>query len=300
MGGAGQNPALVAQVALGHGDGGSGGRVEGGAGLEEVDDLAAALAGTLDHGVELFLSGPTELHEIGQGNTGHGGVAHQRHHVVAVAAEHEGGDVLHRDLELVGQEVAETRRVEDAGHAHDLLRWQARELLQGPDHRVERVGDADHEGVRRVGLDAGADRFHDFEVDADEVVAAHAGLARHAGGDDDHVGSGDGSVVAGARIMGIEAVDRGRLGDVETLALGHTVGDVEQDDVAEFLKASQMREGSADLSGADKRDLATCHGEQPPIRWTACGQGCRALASRISLAIRRGAVWRKRRAASSR
>jgi hypothetical protein len=36
-----------------------------------------------------------------------------------------------------------------------------------------------------------ADRLHDLEVDAEQVVAAHARLARHAGGDDDHVGAGD-------------------------------------------------------------------------------------------------------------
>jgi hypothetical protein len=65
-------------------------------------------------------------------------------------------------------------------------------LLQRPDHRVERVGDADDEGVRGVLLDAGADGLHDLEVDAEQIVAAHARLARHAGGDDDHVGAGDG------------------------------------------------------------------------------------------------------------
>ena len=50
----------------------------------------------------------------------------------------------------------------------------------------------------RVRLDAGADRLHHLEIDAEQVVAAHAGLARHAGGDDDDVGAGDGGVVARA------------------------------------------------------------------------------------------------------
>src|SRR3712207_6950719 len=40
IGGAGQNALLVLEVALGHSDGGSRRRVEGGAGLEQVDDLA--------------------------------------------------------------------------------------------------------------------------------------------------------------------------------------------------------------------------------------------------------------------
>ena len=39
---------------------------------------------------------------------------------------------------------------------------------------------------------------HHLEVDAEQIVAAHAGLARHAGGDDAHVGALDRLVVVGA------------------------------------------------------------------------------------------------------
>ena len=147
-----------------------------------------------------------------------------------------------------------------------LLRGQAGELLQRPDHRVERVGDADDEGVRGVLLEAGADRLHDLEVDAEEVVAAHAGLARHAGGDDDDVGAGDGGVVAGAGDLGVEPVDRAGLGQVERLALGHAVDDVEQDDVAEFLQRGQMGERAADLTGADQSNLLARHGISSALR----------------------------------
>jgi hypothetical protein len=51
------------------------------------------------------------------------------------------------DLELLGEEMAEARAVEHAGHADDLVVRQAGEFAQRPDHRVERVGDADDEGV---------------------------------------------------------------------------------------------------------------------------------------------------------
>ncbi len=88
----------------------------------------------------------------------------------------------------------------------------------------------------RVGLDAGADRLHHLEIDAEQVVAAHAGLARHAGGDDDHVGAGDRCVGARAGELGVEAFDRAGFGEIERLALRHAVDDVEQDDVAEFLQ----------------------------------------------------------------
>ena len=182
-----------------------------------------------------------------------------------MAAEHEGRHVLHRHAELLGQEVAEARRIEDAGHADDLLLRQARILLQRPDHRVERVGNADHEGVRRVLADALADGLHDLEVDAEEVVAAHAGLARHAGGHDADIGARDGRIVVRARIGGVEPVDGRALGDVERLALRRSLGDVEEDDVAQFLQPREMRERAADLPGADERDFPSGHVLSPTL-----------------------------------
>ena len=54
-------------------------------------------------------------------------------------------------------------------------------------------------------------------------------------------------IVVGAGERGVEALDRRGLGDVERLALRDAFGDVEQDDVAEFLEADQMGERAADL-----------------------------------------------------
>ena len=112
-----------------------------------------------------------------------------------------------------------------------------------------------------MGLDALADRLHHLEVDAEQVVAAHAGLARHAGGDDADVGAGDVGVVRGALERGVEAFDGARFRDVERLALGRAVGNVEQDDVAEFLERGEMGQRAADLAGADEGNLGSGHGE---------------------------------------
>src|SRR5262249_8467210 len=95
------------------------------------------------------------------------------------------------------------------------------------------------------------------QVDAEQVVAAHAGLARHAGGDDADGGAVDRVVGIGAGQMGIEAVDRRGLDEIERLALGDAFGDVEQHDVAELLEADEMGERAADLAGSDQRDLGT-------------------------------------------
>ena len=115
----------------------------------------------------------------------------------------------------------------------------------------------------RVFLDAGADLLHHLEIDAEQIVAAHAGLARHAGGDDAHVGALDRLVGVGAGEAGIEAFDRRRLNEVERLALRHAFHDVEQDDVAELLETDQVRERAADLTRADQCNLVSRHWGNP-------------------------------------
>ncbi len=140
-----------------------------------------------------------------------------------------------------------------------MLRGRPGCLLQRPDHGVERVGDDDDEGARRVLPDAGADLLHHLEVDADEVVAAHAGLARHAGGDDADLGAFDVGVGVGAFEVAVEAFDGAGLGDVERLALRQAFHDVEEHDVAKLLEADQVGERAADHATADQGDLRTRH-----------------------------------------
>ena len=177
------------------------------------------------------------------------------------------------NLEFLGEEVAEAGRVEHAGHADDLVVRQAREFSQRPDHRVERVGDADDERVRCVGGDPFADRLHDLQVDAEQIVTAHAGLARHAGGDDNHIGAGDIGIIVRPDDLGVEALDRGALAKIERLALRHAFDHVEQHDIAETLERREVRERAADVAGADQRDLLAGHSSSfsmlpklPPIR----------------------------------
>src|SRR6202166_656449 len=259
-GGAGQHTLLVEQIALRHGEAGRRGRVDRGAGLEQVDDFCAAIGGAFDDLVDARLRGPAHSHQIGHRDAGHRRIARQRHHAVAMAAKHEGGDVFHRDIELVGEEIAEARRVEDAGHADHLLLRQAAGFLQRPHHGVERIGDADHEGIRRVFLDAGADLPHHLEIYVEQIVAAHARLARHAGGDDAHIGAVDRFIGVSAGYFGVEIVDRRGLGDIERLTLRDAFHDVEHHDVAELFEADKVGERAADLASADQRNLVTRHG----------------------------------------
>ncbi len=95
----------------------------------------------------------------------------------------------------------------------------------------------------------------------EKIVAAHAGLARHAGGDDHDVDALDVGVGIRALELGVEAFDRARLREVERLALGQALDDVEEHDIAKLFQADQSRERAADLAAADERNPAAGHGE---------------------------------------
>ena len=65
IGGAGQHPLLVLEIAFGHGDGRRGRGVIGRAGLQQADDFGAAVAGALHDLVDPLLGGPLHGDEIG-------------------------------------------------------------------------------------------------------------------------------------------------------------------------------------------------------------------------------------------
>ena len=121
MRGAGQHALLVLEIGFGHRDRRSRRGVIGRAGLQQADDLGAAVAGALD---DLRRASPGWSSPSRRGRAAgcrrpsNSGPAAP---CVAVAAEHEGGHVLDRNLEFFGEEIAEARRVEHAGHADDLV-----------------------------------------------------------------------------------------------------------------------------------------------------------------------------------
>jgi hypothetical protein len=151
----------------------------------------------------------------------------------------------------------EARRVEHAGHADDLLARKARDALELVHHGVERVRHDDDERVGRRLLEVLADAADDLEVDAQQIVARHAGLARHARRDDDDVRPGDVGPVGRARDLRVVAEHGAVLLEVEGLALGEALllGDVEEDDVAELLARDEGGELAADVAGTDERDF---------------------------------------------
>ena len=66
------------------------------------------------------------VHQFGDGNAGHRRVARQRNHGVAVAAEHEGGDVLDGDVQLLAMKVR--KRAESRMPAMPMTRLREKPL----------------------------------------------------------------------------------------------------------------------------------------------------------------------------
>ena len=114
----------------------------------------------------------------------------------------------------------------------------------------------------RVLGDVLGDAADDLGVDLEQVHPAHARLARQAGGDHDDVGALDllvaRAVGAGgdADDLGLEALDRPGLVEVEREALGLALDDVgEHDRVEDVVLGQALRGRRAVEAGADDGDL---------------------------------------------
>ncbi len=155
----------------------------------------------------------------------------------------------------MGDEGAHARAVEDAGHAEDAVLGQARDLVGHLAHGVERVADHDQDRVRRLRERLLRALLDDLVVGVQEVVAAHPRLAGDAGGDHHHVGARGVLVVVRADHPGVGALDGGGLHDVEALALGNPLEDVDEDDVGQLPVGQALGEGRAHVARSHHRDF---------------------------------------------
>jgi hypothetical protein len=103
-----------------------------------------------------------------------------------------------------------------------------------------------------------------FGVDLEQVHAAHAGLARQTGGDDDDVGLGDRFVALAVRAgrhahdLRLEALDRPGLVHVEGESLRLAIDDVgEHHRLEDVIFGEPLRGGGTVETGADDGDLLT-------------------------------------------
>ncbi len=100
----------------------------------------------------------------------------------------------------------------------------------------------------------------DFRVCLNEIVSAHAWLARQSRGDHTHIRARDISDVIGARDLEVETKNRGEVREIESFTLGHPLDDVVQHHVSKLASTTQHSERATDLPCADERNLLpACH-----------------------------------------
>ena len=207
------------------------------AGAHELHDLAAALLGALHARVDLLRAQSRSV----MGMPVHAGEAGQRHHVVAVPAQQQALDVLDASTELHREE----RLV--AGHVQRAA-WPITRCVGNPVtfHAVYTIASSGLLTtitiVRGELRDLLAHVLHDPHVDLDQVVAAHARLARQARGDDHHVGAARCPRSRSCRGCSRRSPRSARStpGPAPCPSRHPSLGDVQQDDVAEFLGCSPV------------------------------------------------------------
>jgi hypothetical protein len=176
-----------------------------------------------------------------------------------VPTEHERVRVGHRYAELLGDERAEAGRIQHARHPQHALARKARGTHRDVAHRVERVGDDDQDRVRRLLRGLLDDGLDDASVLGEQIVAAHARLARQPGGHDDDVRIGGRGVVVRSGDPRVMTHDRRGLGEIEALALWQAFDDVDEHHVGEPGLGDALCGRRPDVAGADDRDLVTWH-----------------------------------------
>ncbi len=82
-----------------------------------------------------------------------------------------------------------------------------------------------------------------------EIVAAHPGLARNAGGDHDDVRVRRVFVVIGAGDVGIALLDGHGFEQIQTFALRHAFDDVDQNDIRQFFGRDPVGSGRSYVAG---------------------------------------------------
>jgi hypothetical protein len=116
--------------------------------------------------------------------------------------------VLDAHLQFLRDERTEARRIEHSGHPDDALARKSAHFVGGLGHGVERVGNDDEDAIGRHLYDLAHHIFHDVVVGIEQVVAAHARLARDAGGNHHDVGICRIGIVVRADHIGIPLLDR--------------------------------------------------------------------------------------------
>ena len=154
---------------------------------------------------------------------------------------------------------AEARGIEHSCHADNASLREIAHAVRGLDHRIQWIADDNDDAVRRVLHDLLGDALDDVVVRLQEIVAAHAGLARNACRDHHDVRICRVPVFVRARYAGVVAFNGCGLCQIQSLALRDPGNDIHQDNVSELLVHNALGCSRTNVARANNRYLASCH-----------------------------------------
>ena len=107
-----------------------------------------------------------------------------------------------------------------------------------------------------------ANLLHHIGIDPDQIITAHAGLAGHAGCDNNDIAVCQRCIVICARQHRVKPLDGAGLRNIQRLALRYALGNIEHGDIAQFLETRQKRQRPADIASTNERYFIACHAVQ--------------------------------------
>ena len=170
-----------------------------------------------------------------------------------MAAQHESLHVLDGDAERLRDKGPVARCIQNASHADDAVLRKPAHLVGGLRHGIERVGDHKQNRVRRILHRLLDCALHHVVVGLEQIVAAHARLAREACGHYHQVGIRRVGVAVGAFDADVVAFDGPALEQIEPLALRDALQDVDHHYVSELLVRQAVGHCRAHIARADHR-----------------------------------------------
>ena len=146
-----------------------------------------------------------------------------------MTADHHALDLVRVGFQRLAQITLEAGRVERAAHAEDLILRKSALLQRQIGHRVHRIADHQDDRFRGILQDIAHDRSDDAGIHADQFLARHARLTRHARSHDHDVGiRRSGIIVRHAGQLRIEVHQRSGLENIQHLAFRNAFLDIEE------------------------------------------------------------------------
>src|SRR6266567_5530013 len=168
-----------------------------------------------------------------------------------MTAKHVGLNVAHGDSQLLRDKCTETRCIKDAGHTNHALSREAADVKCKLRHCIQRVGDHNHDTIRRVLDDVLSYLCHDLLVFLDQVIPGHPRFARETRSNYNDSRAGGVGIIIGASNQRVIAKHWPRLEHIQGLTLRHVWHNVKHHHVSVVSFDQTLYQRTTDESGAN-------------------------------------------------